>query len=1082
MCSKDLIRLFREQVEKYPERIALKFQEKEYSYRELDKITDQFASNLLAKVNRQSVIGIYMERTDRYIIAILGILKSGCTYLPISKLYPSERIKNVLTLSTCNTVIVEHGNIDIIRNLSVNTLNFENLLSFNESTDGLRNFHRDRDWITYIIFTSGSTGKPKGIAIRDRSVMNLIQAMDEKFEKRLAGNNFALLAEFVFDMSVGQLFYALFTGNTLDVIQDETKLSCEKLRDFFIRRNIHCCDITPTRLALQLDYYDSNKDNVAFPRYFVSSGEPLPLSMVRRLYTCKGSSETSILNCYGPTETCVYCSCYEINKDNAFIIDRMLVGKPLRNMQVYVLKEDFTPCDAGVTGEIYIGGEGVAVGYVNQPELTEVSFIPNPFDPSATLYKSGDLGRWTKDGELECLGRKDDQIKFHGYRIELSEIEAIAESLEGVTRAKAIVVKEENQEIMVLYFTSSRLISLNQMQEHMRKNLPYYMIPSYYVPVQVFQYNINGKLDKKALPDYKTYALATTVDNMHETLYEIDDSISKDLLSICSKVLNKENIKLSDNFIRIGGDSLIIFQLNTFIQEKWGIMIDIADIFESKNLGKIAEMIRNKLNNPHEAENAKYEGITNRSKDDKKDKDDIDHTNDNKDHMYYWDQKKHKDPIVLYANSFQEAILKAEQDSMNRNQMFHTSKYPTYNMIYLLKSDRYIEPTKLQAALKHIVQRHDMLRATFHKEEKRHRISIHKECDPYFEYISYQGNLDTIAYERYIRTFSSSTLPLFQIALFENGEGQQCVLLNFYHIIFDYISIRIFLNELFALYHQQNLPKPMISAYDYFLAAQQSKNEENSKFWQDYLKDRQPAIVFTPDKTYDTLQPTSDDRFLKKTFTIDKDRLARIRALCQKEGITEYIFFSSVLAILLYYKEGKQDMIIGSNFIGRDQLAMDAHIIGLLTKLIPFRIKIDTKDRVIDFLKKQKSNFASIMTHQGIDIGKLYRYMTLSDLMKGPLFYVSFNILSDYSITLPFDNRHIEAMDLSENPDILPFSITGKTKTDSFELEFMYLEKLYSNSMMNELIDLYLNIIDHFTCYEMNTIEDIITSPKLLFP
>lgn len=359
-----------------------------------------------------------MDKDERYVISILSILKSNCIYVPISKIYPNERVASILKSSKAKAMIVDRES-SWMNQHGIFILNYDDLLA-NEKEKFIYNDMKC-ELEAYILFTSGSTGMPKGILVRQHSVVNLINSMaKELIEDNHKVKIIGILSQFVFDVSVAQMYLELLTGNTLGIICDDIRFEPEKLMQFFKDVHMDICEFTPMYLDMLVKYCEINKINLFLPKYVLNIGEALPYGLAKRVLELK---DIEIFNYYGPTEVTVYATYFRINRNNIDKLYDILIGRPINNVQIYIFDNKMNLCDIGEEGELYIAGDGVTNGYVSNEEITKKSFIKNIYDEKMMMYKTGDIAKLTKSGDIQYIGRMDDQIKVRGFRIELKEME-----------------------------------------------------------------------------------------------------------------------------------------------------------------------------------------------------------------------------------------------------------------------------------------------------------------------------------------------------------------------------------------------------------------------------------------------------------------------------------------------------------------------------------------------------------------------------------------------------------------------------------------------------------------------------------
>ena len=403
--------LFEEQVEKTPNKIAVVFEDKMLTYKELNERANSLAYFLRNKQNvkRESTVGIMVNRSLEMIIAILGVMKAGGVYIPIDPNFPEDRINYMLETSSASILLISEKLKDKVNYKNKVSIDLENKDIYDLPNKNLENINELSD-LLYIIFTSGSTGKPKGVMQTQRTLVNFAHYCNDYvgYLKEPENQSIATIATISFDIFSYEALIPLQKGVTVVIANDNEKTTSKLLNDLMEKNNVTAMQATPS--VMQIFANDvKNMPYLKNLKYLTLTGEQVPISLVRKL---KEYGDMIIYDGYGPTET-YYCTLSEI-KDNFITI-----GKPFYNDQMYILDKSLKPVPVGVVGEIYIAGDGLARGYLNNPELTEKSFIANPFVKDTYMYKSGDLGKYMENGEIICLGRSDSQIKIRGLRIEL---------------------------------------------------------------------------------------------------------------------------------------------------------------------------------------------------------------------------------------------------------------------------------------------------------------------------------------------------------------------------------------------------------------------------------------------------------------------------------------------------------------------------------------------------------------------------------------------------------------------------------------------------------------------------------------
>ena len=550
--EKNIISVFEKQTELYPDRPAVVFGDIELTYAELNHKANIFADFLISKgVEYEDIIAIDMKNSDKIPIAILGILKAGCAYLPVAADYPEDRKKFMFADSKTKFIVSNFSG----KFNSIDILNLTGILNSKNSAHYEKKINPNN--LAYIIYTSGSTGEPKGVMIEHHSVVNCIENLRRNIFDNKSGLQMIMLSPFIFDASVDQIFGALLNGNTLHILPEEKILDIPGLFSYIQKNQIDIIDTPPSLISLLFEYANEiNEDWHA--DYFNIGAEILKKQVAELLYKNKNNKNKIITNMYGPTEACVDAAYFRItNSDGIKNLVSIPIGKPILNCSIYILDKNLRQMPVGVPGEIFIGGAGLARGYLNSPEKTVEKFINSPFESGKKLYSTGDSGILLSDGNIDIIGRIDNQIKLKGFRIELHEIECVLKKHPYIADTSVIADKINETLEIIAYFTLRNEIknSIESVIEELRNfvaiKLPNYMIPAYFVFLKDMPMTRSGKIDKKKLPspDFSSCS-ADTIDDI--AISEVE----KIILSIWKDVLKNDSIGVSKRFFSIGGDSI----------------------------------------------------------------------------------------------------------------------------------------------------------------------------------------------------------------------------------------------------------------------------------------------------------------------------------------------------------------------------------------------------------------------------------------------------------------------------------------------------------------------------------------------
>jgi len=492
--------LFEEQVKKTPEKIAVMYGNEEITYDELNKKSNQIAGKLRDKhVSRDSIVGIMAERSIEMVIGIFAILKAGGAYLPIDSNYPTERVKFLLEDSETKLLMIQDKFIDKIQDICIEHMNLDRADLYEGDDSNLNNINSVND-LAYVIYTSGSTGKPKGVMIEHISLVNRLNWMQRMYP--ISEDDVILQkTSFTFDVSVWEIFWWAISGAGVCMIKPGCEKNPREIVKAIEKYGVTTLHFVPSVLNMFIDYieYKFKLERIKSLRQIFSSGESLNVQQVERLNRLMNESfKAKLCNLYGPTEATIDVTYYDCTRFKSG--STVPIGKPIDNTYIYILSKENKLQPVGVYGELHIAGIGLARGYLNRPELTKEKFITNPFLDGTKMYKTGDLARWTEDGNIEFLGRLDYQVKIRGLRIELGEIEASMCKHQYVKQAVVLVKEDSNgNKYLHGFFAASEALDADEMKKYLTFQIPEYMIPNNFIQLKEFPITPNGKLDRKRL-------------------------------------------------------------------------------------------------------------------------------------------------------------------------------------------------------------------------------------------------------------------------------------------------------------------------------------------------------------------------------------------------------------------------------------------------------------------------------------------------------------------------------------------------------------------------------------------------------
>ncbi|WP_149302847.1 non-ribosomal peptide synthetase [Pareuzebyella sediminis] len=564
----------------HPEKAALTFKDKTITYTSLNERADAIAHRLLEHTGGSNeLIGLCVERSTEMIIGMLAILKAGCGYVPLDPKYPKDRLDFILNDAGCKIVLTQKPLVHYFKEMGPRLFLLENQENIpKEKLSKLPEIQEDD--IAYIIYTSGSTGRPKGVPITHKNIISSTEGRLDFYHEN--PESFLLMSSISFDSSKAGIFWTLCTGGNLIITEDRVEQDIAKLEDLIKEHRVTHTLLLPTLYKLILDH--SASTNLSSLKTVIVAGEACLPSLCNAHFA--NLPQVKLFNEYGPTEATVWCTAYEVK--SGAVSGAVPIGKPVAGNMLYLLDKNRTLVPYGSTGEIYIGGAGLAKGYWNRPDLTQELFVANPFDDTVgeKLYKTGDVARYDLEGNIEFLGRVDEQVKIRGYRIELDEIEKAIIKDHEVSEAVVLVDGKSEVKKLVAFVTGGEGLETNSLKASLKKTLPDFMIPTSFVILNEFPRLPNGKVDKKALSSFEI-----TLSRQEGTESELPKGeVAVKLAEIWKEVLDLEFVGMHDNFFELGGDSIRSIEMLAKAR-KQGINLSPNQIFEYQTIKELESFV-----------------------------------------------------------------------------------------------------------------------------------------------------------------------------------------------------------------------------------------------------------------------------------------------------------------------------------------------------------------------------------------------------------------------------------------------------------------------------------------------------------
>jgi amino acid adenylation domain-containing protein len=570
--------LIEAQVERTPDAVAVVFEGECLTFCELNRRANRLAHRLRKLgVGPEVIVGVFAERSVEMVVGLLATLKAGGAYLPLDPGHPPDRLSFMLNDAKPKTLLAQRSLAGMLASDPGEVVILEE--DFGAESDANPTNNTQPENLAYVIYTSGSTGQPKGVMNTHRGICNWLLWLQETYALT-TGDRILQKTAFTFDVSLGEIFWSLIAGSQLFVARPGLHGDSRYLIKTICENRITAIHFVPSMLSAFLE--DHNARRCSSLQTVICAGEALPIELQERFYDVL--PRASLHNLYGPTEAAVVVTYWKCQRESG---DRIVpIGKPVANTQIYILDREMQPVPSGAVGEIHIGGVQVARGYLARPELTAEKFVLNPFG-DGRLYKTGDLGRHRNDGAIEYLGRSDHQVKLRGFRVELGEIESVLNRHPAVHGAVVIARQNNPEENRLVAYVAGDLSRLKvpELRASLKAKLPSYMVPSAIVLLEKFPLNLNGKIDRRALP-------APSLVRCEEKLVEARNTLEAQLVAIWERALGTEPIGINDNFFEIGGDSLLALRIFTEIQKTMGKNLPLATLFQMPTIEKLADALR----------------------------------------------------------------------------------------------------------------------------------------------------------------------------------------------------------------------------------------------------------------------------------------------------------------------------------------------------------------------------------------------------------------------------------------------------------------------------------------------------------
>ncbi|MHB8061924.1 MAG: amino acid adenylation domain-containing protein [Ruminiclostridium sp.] len=1005
--------LFEEQAEKTPGNVAIKYKGRSITYKELNERANRIAWTLVGKgVGADDVVGILADRSIEMIAGIFGILKAGAAYLPIDPRYPKDRIEYMISNSKAKLLLSENSKATIGYGVPVLLLGSPE--NYEENTGNLRKTCSDRN-LAYIIYTSGTTGRPKGVMIEHRSIINRIYWMQKAYP--ISQEDIILQkTTYTFDVSVWEILWWSMVGASVFMLPQGEEKDPEAIVRTVEEEHITIMHFVPSMLNMFLKYVVSEgaESRLACLRNVFASGEALQKAQSDLFYErLTKNNHTRLINVYGPTEAAVDVTWFDMEENHAS--EQVYIGKPIDNIRIYILDPYNHLLPIGVPGELCISGIGLARGYINNKELTDEKFIDNPFEPGEKLYKTGDAARWTEKGFLEYIGRMDSQVKIRGFRIEPGEIETVLLNCSEVKEAAVVVQQlKEEKYICAYYVSDDKKLLTEDLKAAIKKKLPEYMVPSYFIRLEEIPVSGNGKLNRKALP------MPDSVNAPSETYVKPENELQQYLVSVWKDVLGVGQVGIKDNFFELGGHSLNILEIQTRIHKEKGVKLALHDMFRLTILEALAELIK-------KSEKTVFNAI---------------------------EPVNRRDCYEVSSGQRRLLIL----HELNPQDI-------SYNLVSAYDIRGILDKERLEKTFQQLFARHEIFRTRFTHEEDYKQV-IEEEVKVPVHYVRCREEDIDSTIDSAIRNFDLFQTPLADIHVLELSDERNILVLNVHHIIADGVSVSILVKEFVACYNGQPLEVCGVQYKDY--AAWQNRRLEGNylegqeAYWLSLYNDDIPVLNLPMDYPREAVRSNAGSDCC---FSINRELKDRISELAVKTGTTAFMVLLAGYNILLGKYTNQEDLVVGTPVSGRTHENI-RNMVGMFINVLPIRNKPKYNKTFAGFLKEVKESCLQGYENQDYPFERLIEKLNISGgLERNSLVEVLFAMENIGDTTISIDGLQFDEYRVKSTACKYDMCLYAKETQDTIEFMLEYSKALFDALTMKRFCNNFIQLLECIVKY-----------------
>ncbi len=1053
----DLVSLWRRRVVENPAAAALSYHGKTETVAEVDRASDDVARLLLSHgVEAGSVVALALPRSALYYVAMLGVLKAKAAFMPIDKALPEERVHYMLAESGARFALSGEGSsvgwggafpsaVTVIK-LGTDQLSEldcrADILPSGISAEGsgthekqgaapaclmrqeadaavggsaacppLEQRSPSPGQAAYIIYTSGSTGTPKGVVVEHAQIAHFVLSLRRTWE-RTQGGRMLCAGPISFDINVMEAALGLFAERTLVIADDHQADYPAELCELIEAERVDLMMVTPGRMEMIL----STPSGMHALRGFREIGlgaDVLPPELLRRI---RQATSSHVTNFYGPTEITIAASCCDVT-DSADVN----IGRPMNGVHVYILDPHRNPVPISVPGELYVGGAGVARGYVARDELTAERFVPSPFVAGERLYRTGDLGRWYPRGEIQFLGRIDQQVKIRGYRVELGEVQNRLLEIEGV-RSAAVVAHEESggRTCLCGYVVGDQVPPVAAIRARLSDTLPFYMVPAYLMELDEIPLTASEKLDRRRLPKPQ---------RSRDSILAPETDTERSLAQLWERLLGLDAVGRDDHFFEIGGDSLSIVRMIAEVSDVFDVDIDLADVYREPSLAACARLV------------------------------------DSAEAGYRKPIKPAASRKYYPATPTQQRMMLAANEDPSST---------AYNVPALFVFDGSLDETRLRTALRKLIDRHAALRTSLHVRSGEVLQQVHRRVELPFESVACaEGRIAACAEER-VRPFDVGHAPLVRLTSLRTPKSH-ALLFDFHHAVCDQAGLEAVLADFAAFYHGEDLPPLPVDYKDCAVWMQgrlaSGALDRQAAYWRQRMAGYSSLLALPTDHAR-----TGMRRGAVCELRLAHDRLESFHSFVRAEKATATGALMTAFGLVLSRMARQTELVVGMPVSGRTQQAMQ-HLVGAFINTLPVRCEFSDGQTVRECFEGVGKSLGEAIAHQDYPFERIVADAAV-DRQRGrnPLFDAML-VFGNDDAALCLDGASASPRFVATGTSKLDVTLFVYERPEGMACRLEYDSNLFSEKRARRLLDRFAHMVETLFLHPDEPIDRVSVLP-----